>query len=261
MPPKREKGKGKAAVPTGASAETGTPDVVVQDHFATLSPWRLPVPNTAELVTLLPDQLYTIDGLLSPTDCQALISAAETHGFIAAQKGARPRKGDAFRDAGRIALDTHQDLAAQMARLLLPVIAREPCLATGCVGLSANVRLYRYDRGGSFGAHYDQTVPALGVSSDVSTAAGTTHFTVLIYLSGTTDDPVVGGETVFYTNDNAKPGNLVAAVAPVQGRALLHRHGDACLLHEGAVVAKGTKYVLRSDLVYSTRSPARGKRK
>lgn len=41
------------------------------------------------------------------------------------------------------------------------------------------------------------------------------------------------------------------AVAPRPGMLLLHRHGDACLLHEGRRVTAGAKYVLRTDLVFS----------
>ena len=44
---------------------------------------------------------------------------------------------------------------------------------------------------------------------------------------------------------------VVARVAPAPGLALLHLHGeDRCLEHEGAEVARGTKYVLRSDVVF-----------
>lgn len=40
------------------------------------------------------------------------------------------------------------------------------------------------------------------------------------------------------------------AVAPRPGMLLLHRHGDACLLHEGRRVTAGAKYILRTDLVF-----------
>ncbi|KIY94872.1 hypothetical protein MNEG_13090 [Monoraphidium neglectum] len=56
-----------------------------------------------------------------------------------------------------------------------------------------------------------------------------------------------GGETVFYGARN----RVVASVAPQPGLALLHLHGeDRCLEHEGAAVLAGTKYVLRSDVVF-----------
>jgi len=46
-------------------------------------------------------------------------------------------------------------------------------------------------------------------------------------------------------------GRMVACVAPRVGRALLHRHGAACLEHEGRAVRCGVKYVLRSDVVFA----------
>ena len=46
-------------------------------------------------------------------------------------------------------------------------------------------------------------------------------------------------------------GRVVACVEPRVGRALLHRHGAACLEHEGRAVRSGVKYVLRSDVVFA----------
>ncbi|KAK3177270.1 hypothetical protein Dsin_032717 [Dipteronia sinensis] len=51
-------------------------------------------------------------------------------------------------------------------------------------------------------------------------------------------EPLVGGETVFYGSRN----KLVAEVAPAEGMALLHIHGDKCMLHEARNVTKGVKY-------------------
>jgi hypothetical protein len=72
-----------------------------------------------------------------------------------------------------------------------------------------------------------------------------TTWTLLVYLTSCT-----GGETVFYpepTRANRNPEPI--AVAPEVGMALLHRHGDHCMLHEGMEVTGGEKWVLRSDLV------------
>ncbi|RLL99925.1 hypothetical protein CFD26_108461, partial [Aspergillus turcosus] len=72
-----------------------------------------------------------------------------------------------------------------------------------------------------------------------------TTWTLLVYLTTCT-----GGETVFYpepTRANRNPEPI--AVAPEVGMALLHRHGERCLLHEGREVTEGEKWVLRSDLV------------
>ncbi len=55
---------------------------------------------------------------------------------------------------------------------------------------------------------------------------------------------------MFYPEGSKKapqPEPVVAEVEP--GLALLHRHGDDCLLHEGREVIAGEKWILRSDLV------------
>jgi hypothetical protein len=81
-------------------------------------------------------------------------------------------------------------------------------------------------------------------SRSKATPARTT-WTLLVYLTSCT-----GGETIFYpepTRANRKPEPI--AVAPEVGMALLHRHGDHSMIHEGAEVTGGEKWVLRSDLV------------
>ncbi|KAL8801021.1 MAG: hypothetical protein Q9182_004765 [Xanthomendoza sp. 2 TL-2023] len=82
-----------------------------------------------------------------------------------------------------------------------------------------------------------------------------TTWTLLIYLTGPSTG-CVGGETVFYPaigpaknysgkeNDGLKPVVVDLEV----GMALLHKHGQDCLLHEGREVTAGEKWVIRSDL-------------
>lgn len=43
----------------------------------------------------------------------------------------------------------------------------------------------------------------------------------------------------------------IVQVAPTEGMALVHIHGDKCMLHEARNVTKGVKYVLRSDVVFA----------
>jgi hypothetical protein len=107
-------------------------------------------------------------------------------------------------------------------------------------GLHSNIRIYRYDQGMFFGPHYDS-------STRDSWTGGTSYWTLLVYLTGE-EDGVEGGQTVFY--EDGKDGKEVI-VCIERGLALLHRHGGSdCLLHEGREVLKGTKWVLRSDLVF-----------
>ncbi|KAG0346835.1 hypothetical protein BG005_000508 [Podila minutissima] len=75
------------------------------------------------------------------------------------------------------------------------------CLMTGtrnkkqiphAIGLSNNIRFYRYKIGQSFGTHYDESVVG-----DVEKGA-VSEYTVLINLSGEHDSDLIGGETIFY---------------------------------------------------------------
>ncbi|CAO3599580.1 unnamed protein product [Absidia cylindrospora] len=124
---------------------------------------------------------------------------------------------------------------------------RRPC------GLNSNLRIYRYRPGQRFEAHYDDSV------KDTVTGHWT-DWTLLIYLNGGNDDDkddgLEGGETVFYKEDiggNKKkkrvPKRDPLVVQPEEGLALLHRHGQHCLLHEALEVTRGNKWVLRSDVL------------
>jgi hypothetical protein len=82
-----------------------------------------------------------------------------------------------------------------------------------------------------------------------------TTWTLLIYLTGLSTG-CVGGETVFYPQlGSAKhySGKSNHETSPIVvdlevGMALLHKHGNDCLLHEGREVTAGEKWVIRSDL-------------
>ena len=49
---------------------------------------------------------------------------------------------------------------------------------------------------------------------------------------------------------------VLVEVAPRAGRLLLHAHGRRCLMHEGAEVTRGAKYLLRADIMYRPREAA-----
>lgn len=111
------------------------------------------------------------------------------------------------------------------------------------VCLNSQLRVYRYRKGHYFQQHYDESVTA--PINEQGTKHGKTKWTLLVYLTG--DDEFVGGGTIFYGNSRSqKPLNI----HPSKGMALLHKHGDDCLLHEGELIKDGIKWVLRSDIVY-----------
>ncbi|KAG0204373.1 hypothetical protein BGX28_003693 [Mortierella sp. GBA30] len=69
------------------------------------------------------------------------------------------------------------------------------------VGLSRNIRFYRYQEGQSFGAHYDESVIEQDTDNGDTTVS---EYTVLIYLNGERDSDLLGGETVFYPKGKKK---------------------------------------------------------
>ncbi|CAM9531824.1 unnamed protein product [Phaeothamnion confervicola] len=118
------------------------------------------------------------------------------------------------------------------------------------LGCNKNIRLYRYDVGQRFGKHIDEAV------RDDDIGAVSEH-TILIYLNGggggsdTTDEakePLEGGHTVFYKGNTGTA--KACTVTPRQGACLVHGHGRRCLTHEGAVVTRGVKFLLRTDVMY-----------
>lgn len=183
-----------------------------------------------------PGDIFTVEDVLTPAEAAAFIAAAEGVGFPTPPAGP-PAPGMAARDNARLAWEDPA-LANALWRILQPTLAAAGTPdAPEAIACSPSLRLYRYSPGQRFARHYDDDVdfPSLG---------GVTRHTVLVYLSA-----CGGGETVFYGGK----GKVVASVAPAPGRALLHRHGDDCLLHEGARVSAGNKYVLRTDVVYRGR--------
>jgi hypothetical protein len=94
-------------------------------------------------------------------------------------------------------------------------------------GLNQPLRIYRYEPGQHFGPHQDQSYAGPGGSSSL--------LTFMVYLN----DDFEGGGTAFLDEGRT--------VAPRTGMALLFQHK---VLHAGERVLRGTKYVLRTDVLY-----------
>jgi prolyl 4-hydroxylase len=101
------------------------------------------------------------------------------------------------------------------------------------VGLNERFRFYRYDPGQKFAPHFDGCFER----SDRERS----QLTFMVYLNA----DFTGGETKFYDADQ----QLHVIVRPEPGMALAFAHPQ---LHEGAEVVSGRKYVLRTDVMYTT---------
>lgn len=102
------------------------------------------------------------------------------------------------------------------------------------LGLNERFRFYRYAPGQRFSWHWD--------GSFVRPNGEASLLTFMIYLN----EGYEGGATRFDDDAKSPPGEPLS-VAGKLGMALLFEHE---LLHEGAEVTGGVKYVLRSDVMY-----------
>ena len=93
------------------------------------------------------------------------------------------------------------------------------------IGLNEMWRFYKYAVGQQFKKHIDGSYERNETESSL--------YTLMIYLN----DDFLGGDTWFED----------LAIQPKKGMALIFKHD---LLHEGKEVIKGTKYVLRTDVMY-----------
>eukprot|EP00908_Phaeocystis_cordata_P010881 Transcript_21730.p2 GENE.Transcript_21730~~Transcript_21730.p2 ORF type:complete len:295 (-),score=72.70 Transcript_21730:1528-2412(-) len=137
-------------------------------------------------------------------------------------------------------------------------------------GLNQRWRLYRYGPDDIFRMHTDGSWPGskadLATGSVVRDAYGDrwSQLTFLIYL----DDDYDGGETTFLVDAEGYPamprGGLIEGgpdapqlrgVRVSKGSVLCFFHGDheLSLLHEGSVITRGFKHIVRSDVLYMLR--------
>ena len=169
-----------------------------------------------------------IDGVFSPEECAATIAKIDELGpeaapiTTAAGFVMRPD----IRNNERVIFDSH-DLASVLFERIVPTVPAVAAMRP--VGANERFRCYRYQPGQQFKAHYDGAFER--------DAHERSLLTLMVYLN----DGFEGGETAFL--------DFGVTAVPRAGSALLFQHR---MLHEGCQVRSGTKYVLRSDVMFRT---------
>lgn len=114
-------------------------------------------------------------------------------------------------------------------------------------GLNPRMRVLRYDAKDNdrFDAHFDATTYVPGISNQRRSL-----ITVLVYLNNGDGVDFEGGETFYF--QHSKPGEAIkyegaAKVVPKTGSVVVFEHD---LFHSGAVVTNGTKYIMRTDILF-----------
>jgi predicted 2-oxoglutarate/Fe(II)-dependent dioxygenase YbiX len=174
---------------------------------------------------------WTVTGVLSPVECDAMIArieAADRAGeaeLASINTAAGPVVRTDIRNNTRVIFDDHKIAVALFERVRshLP----ETLLGWKVSGANERLRCYRYHPGERFGPHYDGSFQR----SDNERSL----LTFMVYLN----DGFEGGGTTFLDLDEV--------VEPAPGMALLFQHP---ILHEGSEVTSGIKYVVRSDIMY-----------
>jgi hypothetical protein len=113
-------------------------------------------------------------------------------------------------------------------------------------------RFFRYQQDAVYRPHMDGSWPESRINDEGEyefdkSGAVTSYLTFLIYLN----DDFTGGETRFYFPDVTGSGLTARGVIPRAGSVLVFPQANtAALIHEGSAVESGTKYVIRSDVLY-----------
>lgn len=170
--------------------------------------------------------IWTIKHFLPETVCASLIHLSESTGYEEAKvnlrSGAEMRKG--IRNNSRLLWQNHE-LAAEFWQSLRQFCPEE-IDGWKALGLNEQFRFYKYCSSERFKRHIDGRFKRNEFEES--------RITCMIYLN----DDFEGGETAF---DEVE-------IKPETGTALCFIHEQK---HEGKPVLSGTKYALRSDVMYT----------
>ena len=167
--------------------------------------------------------IFTLDSVLSESECQSYIDYAENIGFeaatVALPGGSKLMKS--VRNNQRVTVDSTEiaDLVWSRIQHLIPSV--DELTPTR---LNERIRFYKYEKGERFNKHRD---------GRFSTDDEESRLTILIYLNSGFE----GGETEFENN----------TITATTGTGLCFVHE---IKHKGCSIDQGIKYVLRTDIMF-----------
>eukprot|EP00403_Amphidinium_massartii_P035843 CAMPEP_0178433246 /NCGR_PEP_ID=MMETSP0689_2-20121128/32806_1 /TAXON_ID=160604 /ORGANISM="Amphidinium massartii, Strain CS-259" /LENGTH=262 /DNA_ID=CAMNT_0020055267 /DNA_START=95 /DNA_END=883 /DNA_ORIENTATION=+ len=239
------------SLPMGGSVESAPIHALAPESVpkvpreSAIAPTRTDLPLHEQLA-------FVIDNVLTPEECDEIIRAGETMGFIDAAPGIRTPPGMRMNKACHwIADESLQGGILARIRHLLPERLDGDLLHDK---LSHRVALYKYNAGDVFRKHIDGQFPGYSLSEDRQEIITwednlRSKLSLLIYLNGA-EDGVSGGATELYSKDGSSH-----AVTPKQGSALLFQHGhdmETSVFHMGKEVHGSVpKYVARINVMYN----------
>jgi len=172
--------------------------------------------------------IVTIENLLDEDECQTLIDYIERSNPqpapINTADGVMRDANVRNNDRSMMNDEEFAEKIFERARKIIPpsIFGRD------AIGLNELFRCYRYGPGMKFAPHTD--------SAYERNEHERSFYTFLIYLNEVEE----GGETNFLVEPEL-------SFSPEPGLGIIFQHP---ITHEGAVVTKGLKYVLRTDVMY-----------
>jgi hypothetical protein len=170
--------------------------------------------------------LLSVPDVYTARECERFVS------LIEAGEPSLATNNPLYRDQDRIIRDDPRIAEELFSRLRphLPAMMGPPgsLRSLRLLGLNERLRMYRYRPGQRFAPHTDHWYQP--------SANRITLYTVLVYFN----DDFEGGETRFCDE-------LDETIVPRRGLTAIFQHK---LRHEGCPVRRGTKYAMRSDVLY-----------
>lgn len=169
--------------------------------------------------------LWWIDDVYTPAECAAFVDLIERSEPSPANNNLLYRNQDrVIRDDPGVAADLFRRLRPHLPERMGPL---------RLFGLNDRLRFYRYRPGQRFEPHMDHWYRP--------NERQITLHTVLVYFN----DDFEGGETRFQEQ-------VEQVLHPRRGTVVLFQHK---IRHEGCEVRRGTKYALRTDVIYRADEP------
>jgi len=215
---------------------------------------------------LVGDELFTVDAFVSRDEAKDILRRAESSGFQPSPPsgGGHGRTGRETSRSSKYVIIVDQDLADRLFTRVLPMLPGDlRCIASSVYfssaggsewhpcGLLERFRVYKYDKNDSYPLHQDGGFRRTVVDRGGNRFLQQTFHTLLIYLN----DGFDGGHTDFFLDKShcrflsereTRPPPT-HSIVPAVGSAVCSLH---TIFHQGNAVHSGTKYVVRTDIIY-----------
>lgn len=175
--------------------------------------------------------IITVPNVLTPEECRRLIDRIDAQGptiaTINTRRGVRVKPS--VRNNERVIFDDPvlANLLLDRAQSYIP----DEIHGMNLCGANERLRCYRYQPGMRFAPHMDDAFHRNEHEQS--------WYSYLVYLNGGFE----GGNTTFLVEPEV-------SITPEAGNGLLFQHE---LIHEGSEVLSGTKYVVRTDVMYRSK--------